>query len=992
MITQNKTWVTRILIKTARALRIEVVLHGLAYWGTLTAGGLLGLLILDDLLHLPPALRLPLECVFCGFIGVSLFQKVFQPFFRPITLSQAARALEIKRGLAGNVLINSYCFSNEELDPENSQYVDAILDYSKSTFESIRSYPIWLSPRLMKWIGVLLFLLITWTVLTVASPRYVAASMTRIFLPLADVPTLGRWEIQVQPAGSVIVTKKGDLKVFVHVESLIGTNSKPSLPMIVWREGVRIIDPSPSAGDHANMLPGSSKSDFVYTFNTVNQPLSFRVWVDDSCSAAVLVQPLSLPRLKTSKFEVTPPTYTGLKTYFQPGPPTALTVPVGSSVVASFNLDPDPAFVLWRVAKNDQTVMHLGDLWESKSIVNDVQHYETLSVAARGEPPIMIAQGQITPILDHPPEVDFLTEDRSCQVTPNSKLNITVQASDDYGVASISLLLARSDDPTSVKRLKTWSLMGPPGEKEPAPESYEFEVDPLIFTPGSEYVLTAEATDFNPQGQPTHSRPIVLRVAGYKDLTVPPGDVLEPLFNIIKTLIAKQTKANADTDNLVLHLTETIASHDLFEPQKLMGDAQRVVLDSGNIAILEATKHTEADPSFIRLETLVNGEMVLALVQIGNIALMPESDLPRSLTVLQNRQNYILSGLIALLIQISTDRQELSQNKETKANFPPSSSVIKELMAQLKNDLKDFDEDQKMIITTTKFLKDLHSGIFTAGKENILSDLARTEADKGRLFQQKMVESNRLPLQDFAGGKVVSELNSVYQEIKNAADALYKKKSEVALAAEINSRQNAHKLLEELELSLKGWLPKSPDSVTWVMDESSTQRDAPAYEFPKEWRGALDDLLDQEEEIGEDNEAINLSGVGEEGLGGDLHPTSQQKLIQLAEQQVKIRQKSEILNVELQKQRKSTGDLATAINAMKQLEDTARNRSGIGLYQEYHQIMDALAAARNTCRGGERTLIEVDSTDSKVEKLPPEYKEMIHAYFKSLNEISPLKP
>src|SRR3984957_437017 len=121
--TTRRSLSTEALMRAARALRFALILQGSVRWGVLSAGGLLALLLLDNLLHLPQALRLPLAVVLIGFIAVEFYRKVLVLALRPFSPAHAARWLEMNRGIAGNVLINAYQFEGDRTHAEWKKYV-----------------------------------------------------------------------------------------------------------------------------------------------------------------------------------------------------------------------------------------------------------------------------------------------------------------------------------------------------------------------------------------------------------------------------------------------------------------------------------------------------------------------------------------------------------------------------------------------------------------------------------------------------------------------------------------------------------------------------------------------------------------------------------------------------------------------------------------------------------------------------------------------------
>ena len=246
--TTNRPPPTEALLRAARTLRAALIIQGFLRWSVLSAGGLLALLMVDDLLHLPQALRLPLALVLGGFIAVEFYRKVLKPALQRLSPSRAARLLEINRGIAGNVLINAYQFENDRTHDDWKKYVGPILDSSSSILSEIPLRSLWLTPQLKKWILGFVLLLAAWMLLAFAFPRYMETGIERIFLPLADIPPVGSWSIEVQPSGRVSLVEGDKLDVSVRLKSELGSKAKPPMPVMVWQEGAGVSESSPDSG------------------------------------------------------------------------------------------------------------------------------------------------------------------------------------------------------------------------------------------------------------------------------------------------------------------------------------------------------------------------------------------------------------------------------------------------------------------------------------------------------------------------------------------------------------------------------------------------------------------------------------------------------------------------------------------------------------------------------------------------------------------------
>jgi hypothetical protein len=295
--TTRRSFSSEALMRAARALRFALILQGVVRWGVLSAGGLLALLMVDDLLHLPQALRLPLAVVLVGFIAVDFYRKVLILALRRFSPAHAARWLEMHRGIAGNVLINAYQFEGEQTPAEWNKYTRTTVDSSRSILGEIAPRSIWLTPNLKKWALGLVLLAVAWTLLVVEFPRYVKIGIERIFLPLADIPPVGSWNIEVSPRGHVTVVEGDKIDITVRLSSALGLHGKPPVPTLVWQEGTNAVESSLAAGEHAAMLATGKPDEFAFSFSAVSQPFTFSVVADDSRSSSVQVDVLPLPQM-----------------------------------------------------------------------------------------------------------------------------------------------------------------------------------------------------------------------------------------------------------------------------------------------------------------------------------------------------------------------------------------------------------------------------------------------------------------------------------------------------------------------------------------------------------------------------------------------------------------------------------------------------------------------------------------------------------------------
>jgi hypothetical protein len=191
----------------------------------------------------------------------------------------------------------------------------------------------------------------------------------------------------------------------------------------------------------------------------------------------------------------------------------------------------------------------------------------------------------------------------------------------------------------------------------------------------------------------------------------------------------------------------------------------------------------------------------------------------------------------------------------------------KELGQDLKDTLKKYLKAQKKILDASKQLLDQTPEDLTADEEKILGQLAREQAKWSDLFEEKLTDFSKLPLQDFGDGSVAEEFNEVFQEIKKAEKALYEKKIDLAVPHEQSGIENAEELMHNLEK----WLPDTPDNIKWSMEEPPAQEMAALAELPDELEDIVGELLDSEEAMTEDVEDVTSSWMDslDKGAGWD---------------------------------------------------------------------------------------------------------------------------
>src|SRR5262249_35727151 len=99
------------------------------------------------------------------------------------------------------------------------------------------------------------------------------------------------------------------------------------------------------------------------------------------------------------------------------------------------------------------------------------------------------------------------------------------------------------------------------------------------------------------------------------------------------------------------------------------------------------------------------------------------------------------------------------------------------------------------------------------------------------------------------------------------ADALAKKATEIAVPHE----QMGLELAKSIEENIERWLVNAPDSTRWNMEEPKGEADVPMADLPSELNDLMGDLVDKEDALAEQAQAVASWGMesADKGIGWD---------------------------------------------------------------------------------------------------------------------------
>lgn len=804
-------------------------------------------LLADQLLALPAAVRLLVLLAMSGLVVSGLY-RVITLWAQRTTPERTAQRIEEAVGISDNRLINGCQFAAGDPQQRRSLGEAAMMARSiaaaSSTIATVPLTTFYRVADLRRW------LLILGAVSAVAAgyagmfPDRCRNGLTRYLLPLADVPPLGAVRIAVEPGAAVTVDEGAALTITVHLTPSDGRGSVAGVqPELISAPGNDGLATERTAGE-CRAIPQVGDA-WALTLPALSKPFMFRIHAAGSWSTAIPVQVLPPPAITSARFRVTSPAYAGAETDERPGPPATLSVLPGSRVRVDVALDRAVTALRWHTGQSDVVLSSESGRWVGDAAIDAAGPYELQ--AGTGSAARVITRGAVQLAADAPPTCTVSAlqrkdSERNLLLSPGASITLQVQVADDHGLAVMRLAVQDGE------MLKNWTFIGPPGPRTGS-EHLAVTMDPLHFPPGRTYLIAATAIDGH--GQSTISAPLVVRVRTLSELELPATDPRQKAFAALKEALAAELHARGITATIIANRAEIEAHRSLAVQRQAQTAAQH-------------TAGERIDTAAKRFAETADERTSLQVRAIGVDAQMLESGLAQAeLPAIANTQDTLIARLTALLGVLA---DQARRPDEVKKSETPADGVRRKL-EQLRDDVTAFTNAQERVIEQSKTLAAKNPADLTDGDRKVLGELASEENAWAKFLREAVSDLAKLPPQDFTDASMAQETNSVYQEVKLAADALTRKNIELAVPRE----QNGLELAKSLEQNLEKWLMNTPDKVKWAMEDAPAPADVPVAELPKELEDIVGDLLDKEEAMTDDVEDVTSAWMDsiDKGAGWD---------------------------------------------------------------------------------------------------------------------------
>ncbi|MCH7556919.1 MAG: hypothetical protein IIB56_05610 [Planctomycetes bacterium] len=886
----------------ARGRRIMIanrlVLGGLV-WVTVCFGLWLVLCFIDNLLHLPPGLRLAIVLGWAGLMIFEFWKELLSPILQLEGLEGTALLLERKHNVPENMLINALCFESREFNSDEEPFAIRTVDTAISLMSTADLKKLWDKARIRKWLIAFLIIMLFWMVYGISRSRYVVNAMARFIRPLADVPPAGSVVLKVTPGSDVTIAEADDLIVSVEVKGRGGDSALRSYPKIVWQEGADYVSTEKDKGKSKTMRAVGAPREgvFNYTFAAVDRPFAFRVFAADTYSSSIKVMVNAVPRIKESQFHISSPAYTGAGKVSTMGPPEAVSGLADSQVVVDVKLDKQAEGLWWKAQGKTIEFKNVDKVWRAEMQLQRAGSYQLEVKGPGSDRRIAIASGAILLQQDSVPEIEFVDVPRfrggMLTVNPGERLKFDIRASDDFGIGRIYVTLGQVRANSPAETIKHWKYEGPPGRKEQVAETLRLSIDAGVFKPGYSYVLQAFCQDFSPMKHIGQSQPVTLQVRSLDELTISADDPYSNAFEALDKAIEAQQAALGVTENVLTNIDDVIdksrkEAENIKSLQRHQGEMNQKQKRVGDYMTEAWDVSSLPRPRFVdKLVEFRDGEHARVMEKIGTIGVTEpktkaikvanKSDVSRSLQSVEKQQAFLLEQLISLKGVIAKQSQAEEEKaaaeilgesiesldtgveaRQRRVGSNPLSAGLKEMAKEL----DEFIEKQKQIMQERQMIMDpaapgriepAFSGPpedFSTEEEDRLEDLAMDQSKLAEILSDVVNDFTNLDLLDFGDDAMVESMKSLYEE----ADELAEQARETADMRQ--ARVDAHRLeteevemAEELMINCEATLGFY-DNIQFIAEiPEDEQLFAPLAELPSELEDLVADLITTEEEM-----------------------------------------------------------------------------------------------------------------------------------------------
>lgn len=755
-----------------------------------------------------------------------------------------ASLIESRHPHFSNRLINAIQLGRDP-SPQAPRLVTAIIEQAALLTEQIDISIAVASPVLRqraKWL--LLSALSMTAYLLIAGPG-AQASVQRVVLPWADIPSFTWTTLNIEPASDITVLEGTPLEIRATTGGQ-RPSEEASLILIDGRGIKRSVAMSPY-GDRS----------FIYTFPAVQAPLTYYGIAGDARSRHVKIRVEPRPRITAMNVVYHYPAYTDLEPRSGnkldgninalPGTKADVRIEINKSLRrATLTLDGEPALEM-KLESADSSA------WTTSLTLTRAAEYR---ITLTDMPGNEVEAGRFTISLDadQSPQISFAKPGRDAQVAPDASLPLAIIVQDDFGIGPVMLLGKINPDSPNPRTtaIQNWPATGPPQKRVDL--TLDIGAAKLGLKPGDVLEYWATVEDRN-------------------NIAVRPG-FAESRHYLLHILTADQMRAINETQltEYARALTELIRlqrlnrneadgrapAGPLVERQALIRQSTRQLAD-----VMESRAFV-IKTMISELRDLAAGDMaaVLALLETSRDThnITTAGDFTQRTLPSQDK---IIGTLEDMLRRITRDLTIRDNLKKMEKNEPEEHKQVTTALTKLARDLDRFLAEQRDIKEQHERMAKRDDNDEAKGESSDKPRDAEHRLDRWKQWLKDNVDGLAKLPEGFVKDSDLSEtLPAIFEEVEKMQR---NPTTEIATPLEEGAKILSTKVLEDLEV----WMMAKGDSANFVMEEGMEGKfEVQPSPLPSNLQDMVGDLIEDLEEFDENADDATSTWGGDTAQAG----------------------------------------------------------------------------------------------------------------------------
>ena len=741
---------------------------------------------------------------------------------------QAALKIEELHEIKDNSLINAVCFRDDESISDEMRSL--FLASADNRCKKLKLSGIWKNKACQRVFRILFIALIIAGLYMALLNNYACNAAVRFINPWTQVASLNFTQFQVTPGDIRLAAGQ---KLTIKAEAFRAQKKVNNLKILLSNSGTSTLYPMRSFRGVAS-----------FELNNIAGAMSYKIISGKDSSREFRIEIIPKPKFKKFAFTVTPPAYTRLKSLSYDIKINEMVAPEGSKInINAENFDSNKAEIFWGkdASKLPCSFILTEDTLGSATITkNGITYPNIWRCAFRAQK-------------DLPPQVRFMNRQKNIEASLGQSIPLHISAGDDYGIRALRVIISNQGRKGVYKQF----------DYSQAPlrsirEALMLKLTPAMCSVGTVLEVSIQALDTQIPGQTGISE---------SNLTIHIIDLVKKLKEDMGSsanadmykLLFKTIEKQQEVRNWLSVRAKRIRRWEINRLIRWQREIKRILISAGKKA-----KRIKKDFA-ASIEKIVDNNAEKLILSSRRLPKRKKKKLEQEVNVIVNDQSILIQKVKALLGLIANKEIKEKEEKELIAEEEQEKEFFEKLK-NVRDKLGEFMKEQKKIITETEAIDKKDPEDWSDAEEKLLGDLAARELDWAKFFKAAFNDLSKLQNQDFSNSAMADELVEMYEELQKAGDALKKKKiREIATLAENTAMDSSVSVAANLDR----WLADNQDSIKWNAEESGEAPDIPLTDLPAELTDIIGDLIETEDDMGEDTQdsTNSFSYSNDEGLG-----------------------------------------------------------------------------------------------------------------------------